>query len=100
MKTNIDTPTHVEVPPAGDAAWASLDARVQQDMRNEAQARAVGALRTLAMLAIDVALDAALDAPSRPGYYTYVNRDTVREIRSVLESAGIDWKAQHRSIRK
>jgi hypothetical protein len=76
-----------------------LLSHVNRDATNVRRLEAVDRLRILAMLAIDVALDAALDKPNQPGYYTYVNRDTVREIRSVLQSAGIDWKAQHKQIR-
>lgn len=84
-------------------AESDLARRVGQDLHNEAvlKARDSGeALRLLAMLAIDIALGCPLDRPSQPGYYTYVSRDTVREIRRVLEAAGIPWKLQHKELRK
>lgn len=79
-----------------------LAASVQRDQQNEKLLRhnPVQTLRQLAMLAIDVALDCPLDKPGRPGYYTYVSRDTVREIRAVLEQAGVPWKQQHKEIRR
>lgn len=73
---NAGVPTHVEIPMPAQA------------------------VRELATLAIDIALGAPLDRRSQPGYYTYVSRDTVREIRRVLESAGINWKQQHKDLRK
>lgn len=56
------------------------------------------AVRDLATLAIDVALEAPLDRPSQPGYYCYVNRDTVRSIRAILDDVGIPWKQQKKEL--
>ncbi len=94
-RANTGAPTPIEVN-RRHGAWAG---RVIRDMQNEAQVKAAGRLNTLAMLAIDIALEAALDRPEQPGYFTYVNRDTVREIRAVLDSAGIDWKTQRKAIK-
>lgn len=58
------------------------------------------AIRALAELAIDIALGAPLDRRTQPGHYTYVSRDTVREIRRVLDSAGVPWKQQHKELRR
>jgi len=59
-----------------------------------------GHITALAELAIDIALGCPLDRPNQPGYYTYVSRDTVREIRQILERAGIPWKQQHKELRR
>jgi hypothetical protein len=76
--------------------------RITQDQLNNQRLKLFpkyDALGNLAMLAIDMALEAALDKPNQPGYYTYVSRDTLREIRKILDDAGIDWKTQHKQIR-
>ncbi len=76
--------------------------RVAQDRHNEGALVTRGgaeALRQLAMLAIDVALEAPLDRASQPGYYCYINRDTVRAIRAILDDAGIPWKQQKKELK-
>lgn len=65
------------------------------NMRNQQLAT----VRELALLAVRI----AMESPERftgPGSNTYVKRYTVREIRSVLEAAGIDWKTHHKELRK
>lgn len=99
VTVEVDFETHSEVPLSESPLAASVD----RDRHNEAVLVTRGgaeAMRQLALLAIDIALGCPLDRPSQPGYYTYVSRDTVREIRSVLETAGIPWKLQHKELRK
>jgi len=79
-----------------------LAAAVSRDVDNERALRhsPMHIARQLSMLALDIALGCPLDRPNQPGYYTYVSRDTVRAIRATLDEAGIDWKKQHKELRK
>lgn len=55
-------------------------------------------LRDLAGLAITI----ALEAPAKfkgPGYWTYVQRETVTRIRAVCDANNIDWRTQHKLAR-
>jgi hypothetical protein len=100
---NAGIPTHYE-PNAYTVALAEtqLAKLINRDAHN------IGCLRTrpkydalgnLAMLAIDVALEAPLDRARQPGYYCYINRDTVRAIRAILDDAGILWKQQKKELK-
>lgn len=84
--------------PLGESQLAKHISMDQENIGRLRTWRKYDALGNLAMLAIDVALEAPLDRPSQPGYYCYINRDTVRAIREVLDDAGIPWKQQKKEL--